>query len=126
MIRFSVLALILFSGTPVLGQSFSCRIGTTPACLDYGDKVCSSMGKCVDANAACFDSYQCNYEGFTCRSNVTACVEKYEDLLDEHNDLVEDYNDLLARAKRAQSDAEDAEFCVGMANTLDEAKACFW
>lgn len=139
MIRFSVLAVALISSAPAFGQSFSCRIGTTPACLDYGDKVCSSMGKCVDSNAACFDSYQCNYEGFTCRSNVTACVEKYDHLLDEHNDLVGDYNDLLSKnkqlvndynnlltdMKRAEAEAEDAEDCVQWATTLQEAQYCY-
>lgn len=123
--RFSVLVLALISSAPADAQNFSCRIGTTPACLDYGDKVCSSMGKCVDANAACFDSYQCGYEGFTCRSNVTECADKYDRLLSEHNDLVSEYNDLLARAKRAQSNADDAERCVRWATTLDEAQGCY-
>lgn len=124
MIRYFVLALALISSVPAFGQSFSCRIGSTPACLDYGDKVCSSMGKCVDANAACFDSYQCDYEGFTCRSNVTECAEEYDDLLDRHNDLVRDYNELLEDAKRARSEAENTELCIQWATTLSEAQGC--
>jgi hypothetical protein len=118
MIRLVILALALALTAPAFAQSFSCRIGTRPACLDYGDTVCSSTGKCVNANAACFDTCQCDYEGFTCRSNVTACVEKYDDLLREHNDL-------LAQAKRAQSDAENAETRVRWATSLDEAQACY-
>jgi hypothetical protein len=139
MIRLVAVALALALATQTHAQSFSCRIGTRPACLDYGDKLCSSTGKCVNANAACFDTYQCNYEGFTCRSNVTDCVEKYDDLLNRHNKLVDDYNDLLGRntelvsdyndllesAKRAQSDAEDAGRCVRWATTLDDAQSCF-
>ncbi|KAA0921019.1 hypothetical protein FLO80_02275 [Aquicoccus porphyridii] len=153
MIRFFILALALISTTPAFAQSFSCRIGTRPACLDYGDTVCSSTGKCVDANAACFDTYQCNYEGFTCRSNVTECVEEHDDLLRKHNKLVRDYNDLLERnnelvsdynallernnelvsdynallerSKRAQSLAEDTERCVRWATTLNDAQSCY-
>jgi hypothetical protein len=119
------MALVLAFVPHANAQNFSCRIGTSPACLDYGDQVCSSNGKCVDANAVCFDSYQCGYEGFTCRSNVTECADKYDLLLNENNDLVSEYNDLLARAKRAQSDADDAERCVRWASTLDEAQGCY-
>ncbi len=59
--RALILMAALAVASPALGQSFSCRIGTQPACLDYGDKICSSSVKCVDSNAACFDSYQCGH-----------------------------------------------------------------
>ena len=140
---FLVAAMALAS--PALGQDFSCRIGTQPACLDYGDKVCSSSGMCVDSNAACFDKYQCNYEGFTCKSNVTECVEAHDKLLREHNTLVDDYNGLLKKHKelaadfdetitaaralksdydRIESSLADIESCLIYASTLDDAKMC--
>ncbi|GHC36572.1 hypothetical protein GCM10007291_42530 [Gemmobacter nanjingensis] len=116
--------LALAAASPVLGQSFSCRIGTQPACLDYGDKVCSSSGMCVDRNAACFDQYQCNYEGFTCKSNVTECVEAHDSLLRKHNELVDDFNENLEIAKRMAARLDDIESCLINASTLDEAKRC--
>ena len=97
--RLPILLLALTLASPALGQDFSCRIGTQPACLDYVDKVCSSSGMCVDQNAACFDKYQCNYEGFTCKSNVTECVEAHDTLLRKHNDLVNDFNEILEIVK---------------------------
>ncbi len=125
MIRVVVLAMTLLSSAPAFGQSFSCRMGTTPACLDFGDTVCSSRGKCVNQDAACFDSYQCDYQGFTCRSNMTECVEDFESLQDRHNELVRDYNDLLDDAKRMESEAQDAALCVQWASTLAEAQSCY-
>lgn len=97
--RLPILLLALTLASPALGQDFSCRIGTQPACLDYGEKVCSSSGMCVDQNSACFDKYQCNYEGFTCKSNVTECVEAHDTLLRKHNDLVNDFNEILEIVK---------------------------
>lgn len=78
-----------------VAQSFSCSLGDRPACLGYGDTVCSSRGKCVSQDAACFESYQCNYEGFTCKSNLTECAQEYDGLQTRFNALVTDYNDLL-------------------------------
>jgi len=130
---------------PVHAQNFSCRIGTQPACLDYGDKVCSSMGKCVDNSSACFDEYQCNYEGFTCKSNVTECVEdhdrlveKYNSLLSDNNDLIDSYNALLSRnselvtshndllddAKKLAMKYDDLNDCLTYANTMDDVQSC--
>lgn len=132
-----LLAALTFA-SPALGQNFSCRIGTTPACLDYGDTICSSSGICVDRNSACFERYQCNFEGFTCRSNVTECVDTYERLLAEHNGLVRDYNALLEEQRalveehnrnievtlRLRRDLDDLESCLILANTLAEAQLC--
>ncbi|MBL3564667.1 hypothetical protein JMM59_06560 [Rhodovulum sulfidophilum] len=98
------------------GQSFSCSYGR-PACLDYGDKVCSSSGQCVDASAVCFDVYQCNFEGFACKSDVTACVEQYEDLQREYNDLVERHRALASRL-------DNLSDCVLNASTYEEARRC--
>ncbi|MCU9849370.1 hypothetical protein OEZ60_15315 [Defluviimonas sp. WL0024] len=122
--RSSIWLLVLALASPALGQSFSCRIGTQPACLDYGDKVCSSSGMCVDQNAACFDKYECNYEGFTCKSNVTECVEAHDSVLKKHNELVDDFNENLAIAKKMAARMDDIESCLTYASTLEDAKQC--
>ena len=122
--RLPVLVLALTLASPALGQNFSCRIGTQPACLDYGDKVCSSRGMCVDKSSACFDQNQCNYEGFTCKSNVTKCVEAHDDLLRKHNDLVDDFNKNLKIAKDMAARLDDIESCLIYASTLEAARLC--
>jgi len=122
--RLPILLLAMTLASPALGQDFSCRIGTQPACLDYGDKVCSSRGVCVDQNSACFDKYQCNYEGFTCKANVTECVEAHDTLLRKHNDLVDDFNENLEIAKDMASRLDDIESCLIYASTLEAARLC--
>jgi hypothetical protein len=122
--RALILMAALAVASPALGQSFSCRIGTQPACLDYGDKVCSSSGKCVDSNAACFDSYQCGYEGFTCKSNVIECVDAHDELLRKHNALVDEFNENLEIAKRLAARLDNIETCLIYASTLEDAKLC--
>ncbi len=112
--------------TKMIAQSFSCQYGAQPACLDYGDKVCSSAGKCVSTNAVCFDSYQCDFEGFTCKSNVSECVEEYESLQFKYNELVDDYNDLLRDAKDTTNELSELKDCVDWATSKDEAKQCAW
>ena len=86
--RIPIMLLVIAIELPALGQTFFCRIGTEPACLNYGDTVCSSRGMCIDRNVVCFDQYQCNYEGFTCKSNVAECIEAHDTLLSKHNELV--------------------------------------
>lgn len=122
--RLPILLLALTLASPALGQNFSCRIGTQPACLDYGDKVCSSRGMCVDQNSACFDQNQCNYEGFTCKSNVTECVEAHDTLLRKQNDLVDDFNENLEIAKDMAARLDDIESCLIYASTLEAARLC--
>ena len=122
--RLPILLLALTLASPALGQDFSCRIGTQPACLDYGDKVCSSRGMCVDQNSACFDQNQCNYEGFTCKSNVTECVEAHDTLLRKHNDLVDDFNENLEIAKDMAARLDDIERCLIYASTVEAARLC--
>ena len=122
--RALILMAALAVASPALGQIFSCRIGTQPACLDYGDKVCSSSGKCVDSNAACFDSYQCGYEGFTCKSNVIECVDAHDELLRKHNALVDEFNENLEIAKRLAARLDNIETCLIYASTLEDAKLC--
>lgn len=122
--RFLLVSTLSFLPGVLTAQNFSCGYGSQPACLDYGDKICSSRGKCVDSDAACFEPYQCNYEGFTCKSNLTDCANEYEDLLQKHNDLVDDYNDLLARAKRRKSIMEEVADCIRYANSISDAQSC--
>jgi hypothetical protein len=107
------------------GNEFSCSFGKQGACLDYGDKVCSSMAKCVNNDAICFDSYTCNYKGFICKSKFDDLAEEYDDLLgkckniaSEHDELVDQYNSLLRKYKELES-------CVSYASTLEEAQACY-
>ncbi|QFT97437.1 hypothetical protein FIU85_09005 [Roseovarius sp. THAF8] len=83
-------------------------MGDRPACLGYGDTVCSSRGKCVSQDAACFESYQCNYEGFTCKSNLTECGAEYDGLLIRFNTLVDDYNELLEEAHDMRTEFQTA------------------
>src|SRR5690606_21239245 len=82
-----LLALAALVPKPSEAQNFTCYSGR-PACLDYGDKVCSSNGKCMDSSAVCFDSSTCDYKGFICKS-------KYDENIDDYNALVEEYNELL-------------------------------
>lgn len=95
MIRAAIILGVLSMATPVMGQSYSCNMGTRPTCLGFGETVCSSSGKCVNQNAVCFDSFQCDYRGFTCSSSVVECMDRHERLLRDHNTLVDEYNDLL-------------------------------
>ena len=135
MIRTILSALSLSFAAPASAQSFSCRIGTNPACLDYGDTSCSSLGKCVDNNAMCFDRYQCDYRGFTCRSNLEECADEHDALITRHNRLVDEYNELLemsrdlesqlTRARRVIVDMALSQECVLGATTLEDAQSCF-
>ena len=129
--RLAVAATLAAAAVPAQAQSFSCPFGKDPACLDYGDQVCSSMGMCVDQNAACFDKYQCDHQGFTCKSNLSDCADDYnalladhEELLRTHNALVDDYNNLLGTAKAAQSDLDDIRECLRYAQDVEDARHC--
>ena len=138
-------ALCLFAAQPLVAQSFSCRIGTRAACLEFGDTVCSARGMCVDNDSACFNRYQCDSQGFTCRSNVVDCLDEYDDLvrrhnalvaeaeviLQRHNTLVDDYNRQLEDLNRQLienreliSAQDDARSCINRASTLEAARAC--
>ena len=99
-------------------QSFSCPIGTTPTCLDYGTKLCSSSGKCVDSSAKCFSSMTC-FGGFVCQSDYDECSNKY-------NFLVNDYNDLIYKIKRLRNTHNDIIDCVSSAFDITSAKNCVY
>ncbi|WP_377509694.1 hypothetical protein [Octadecabacter sp. R77987] len=129
--RIAVIVLCALLPHLASAQSFSCRIGTRAACLDYGDTICSSLGKCVDQDAQCFNRYQCDYAGFTCQSNVTDCLQEYETLLRTHNTLVDDYNGLLADIRAAtrmvsnqEDELRDIERCLAGASSLELARLC--
>jgi len=89
--------------TPSSAQSFSCSIGSQPACLDYGDKVCSSNGKCVTSDAVCFDSYTCNFQGFVCKS---------------------DMDELSDKAKRMAQGYDELRYCLSRADDMDDVAKC--
>lgn len=141
----AIAALCLFAAQPLAAQSFSCRIGTQAACLEFGDTVCSARGMCVDTDSACFSRYQCDSQGFTCRSNVVECLDDYDALVRRHNDLaaeaeailqryntlVDDYNRQLEDLNRQLTEnrelisaQEDARSCINRASTLEAARAC--
>lgn len=148
-----LMGFVFASNVSAYGDTFSCSYGKRAACLDYGDKVCSSFSKCVSNDAVCFDSYTCNYKGFICKSkfdnladeydgllskckNIAAehddLVDKYDGLLSkcrnltaEHDDLVDEYDDLLRKYKKAVSEYEELQSCISDASTLDEAKNCY-
>lgn len=104
MFRMLLALAIVGCATPSLSQSFSCMIGTQPACLDYGDKVCSSNSKCVRSDAVCFDSFTCNYAGFVCKSDM-------DDLADKAKRMAQGYDELRFCLNRAD-DMEDVADCV--------------
>jgi len=121
-------------------QSFSCSYGKRAACLDYGDKVCSSYAKCVDADAECFGAYTCDYKGFVCKSKFDDVVDEYNDLLSEYSDLLtrnrtlvskynlllEEYEDAVSKYNRLVNEHSELEDCVSNASTLDDASSCIW
>jgi len=148
----SVLLLLAPMGV-AQAQNFSCPFGKQGACLDYGDKVCSSFGKCVDQNAVCFNSYTCDFRGFVCKSTLDEIATQYDSLAGEYRSLADDYDSLLQKARSLASDhdALRAEYddlvdehealkgryndamqarqvlsdCVRDADTLDEAQRCY-
>ena len=89
---------------------FSCSFFERPACLDRGDKVCSSYAKCVDETAVCFNSYTCDFNGFVCKSTL--------------DDLTDDYDELATTARAVASDYDSLRTCVEYAATIREAQDC--
>ena len=122
-----MLLLTLFSFLPsnlLAYGSFSCPMGKQAACLDYGDKVCPSYGKCVDDDAICFSSFTCDYKGFICKSKFDDLADdlayEYEKLVDKYNETVNKYN----KTVEVIEEYEDQRTCVEYASTLEEAKNC--
>jgi hypothetical protein len=102
--------LMLQTAVYAYGNNFSCNYGKQGACLDSGDKVCSSYSKCVKDDAVCFDSYTCGYQGFVCKS-------KFQDLADGYDELVRKYNNLI----RKQNDQMS---CMSGATTMEDVQNC--
>jgi hypothetical protein len=127
-------SLIFVAASPIgAQQTFSCPYGTRAACLDYGDQVCSSLGKCVDEDAKCFSSFTCNYQGFVCKSDYEEAVDAYNGLLNRFNTLTNDYNSLLQRFNENVDDYNELlgrhtelTTCLAYADTLEEVKNCSW
>ena len=127
----ATLLIATLAASPAIGDSFSCRMGTRPACLDPGDKVCISGGMCIDSSALCYDRHQCDSEGFTCKSNVTKCIKLQGELVDDYNDLARKYNELLDENSDLVISLHEAErrenrvkACLQLANSLEAAVAC--
>lgn len=111
--------------------NFSCAIGKRAACLDYGDKVCSSFAKCVADDAVCFDAYTCGFGGFVCKSKLDDVVNRYDDLSRtcrslsyDHDALVSKYNNLLADLDMAQDRLDSVRRCITRATSLEAAQMC--
>jgi hypothetical protein len=134
MLRLSlVFVAAVLLGTEIAAQSFSCPIGRSPSCLDYGDKVVSS-------DAQCFDSFACDFNGFICKSKFNESVDEYEDLRRKYNDLVEVANSCSSdlstassssskriveqRAEGLQEDLDRFKRCVQAASSLADAQLC--
>jgi hypothetical protein len=98
-------------------EDFSCYAGKRGACLDYGDKVCSSFAKCVGENATCFESNTCDFRGFVCKSKFDDLAESCKRLANDQEELINKYNNLLLE-KKTQSN------CVNNARTLLQAQMC--
>ncbi|MFT4160916.1 hypothetical protein [Shinella sp.] len=84
-------------------QSFTCNWGKEAACLDYGAKVCSQFGKCVDENAVCFKKSTCDYNGFMCTS---------------------DHEEYAKKAKAMAANYDDFRSCVTRASDMDDVATC--
>jgi hypothetical protein len=118
-------ALLADSVSMASAQGFTCRAGTSPSCLSYGETICSSRGQCVDQDAVCFDQFQCNYEGFTCKSNLTECGRDYDNLVNDHNALVDRYNGLLADYEEAIDDMNELrDLAIGLEDDLAALERC--
>lgn len=109
-----IIALMFGVSGTVNAQDFSCPIGTTAACLDYGDSVCSRLAKCVRNDAVCFDSYTCDYKGFICKSKAE---ERVEEIANEYDLLVRKYNTLVQENNRLVE-------CLTYASSIDDVHGC--
>lgn len=109
---------------PASAQSFSCRGGAQPACIDYGAKICSSFSKCVDQNAVVFDSYTCNYKGFVCKSTLDDVAEKHDVIVQKFNTLLDEHQQTISRYNALLRDSQSIAACIQDAATIDQAKQC--
>lgn len=113
---FLIAALILASGFSV--AEFSCPDGTEAACIDAGDRICSSGTKCVDENTSCFDDFPCSAEeGFVCGS-------EYDSALNNHKRSTDQYDQLARENVDLRQERLDRKNCVLNATSLIEAQRC--
>ena len=131
------IAFLILAPAAVHAENFSCSFGRG-ACLDYGDKICSSQGKCVSDDAVCFDSFTCGYGGFVCKSKMDDLANsyddlvrkakslgsEYDDLVAKHNDLIDDMSALQRRFGDAVTEKLNIESCLSSAASLEDAQAC--
>ena len=124
LLMFVFLVLILLQPDVSIGeQYYSCSDDKRGACLNYGDKVCSSHSKCVDDDSVCFDAYTC-IQGYICKS-------KYDDLVDKYNTLSDEYNTLSSKCQTIEMKYDSLEYqyrnlkdCVSSADSLEDAQNC--
>ena len=110
--------LCIFHTEVSYSQSFTCPFGTNSSCLEYGDKVCSSRGKCVDRYAKCFSSTTC-IGGFVCQSDLEECGDKY-------NSLVNKYNNLIYKNEALLNKNNNIIDCILSAIDISSAKNCIY
>ena len=118
-LRIAVLAILFLRNAPdAFGQeSFSCTLGTQPACLDYGAVVCKSSATCVAKDAVCFEPNTCDNRGFVCKSS----------LIEANNELAAAQAQFaleMSYLQTAQAKERRVADCVASADTLDKAKEC--
>lgn len=125
------LAFLLFLALPVQASNFSCPFGKQGACVDYGDKVCSSRAKCVGNDAICFEPYTCGFGGFVCKSKLDEIVSEYDSLArtcrsiaNDHEELIREYNEVAGELDATQRRLYSLSNCVSRATSLDEARWC--
>lgn len=125
-----ILKAILFAAglslvsSAAVAQSFSCRGGTQPACLDYGAKVCSSFSKCVSDDAVVFDRYQCDYKGFVCKSALDEVVTKHDEIVEDYNRMLREKNELIDQYNTLAEKSRNMVNCVRNATTVEDAQSC--
>lgn len=90
---------------PLAAQNFECRLGTSSACLQQGETVCSARGQCVSKDALCFDPLECDADGFTCTSNVRECQDNLTLLAEAHEELQARLANLQQEYDLLQTDA---------------------
>jgi len=139
---------ITFQSKILKAGNFSCGLGGQGACLDYGDTICSSRGKCVSDDAICYNKNTCGFgfdNGMVCKKDFNELVEEYNELLNnyrtlsnnfdstannyksllnQYNDLVESFNDMRQLAIDRQYKLNNRESCVQNAATTADAKNC--
>lgn len=113
---------LIFLGSMLTLNTFAdtvyCENNKQLRCLGFDEKV-------VSRNTLCLDPMKCDQEGFVCKSELNSINDEYEALNKKYNDLANTHNQLLDTYNKSTSAYEDAQRCVTVATTLEEAKSCF-